>query len=554
MSSKMIIKCFEEEITIDFIKDYNEFIKKCHKEFDMDEDQIKSFKLYKLDDDDKLDIDNENDFKDNIEDGGEIKFIIKTCERKKKKEKASEEVKKDEQSKEEKKDEEKKEEKVEKKEEKKEEEEKKKEEEKKEEQQKLDNKNISSSIQDTGSSKIIETSTNEKFQEEMNKKYEEIKRLITEQNEERKKKEEEMREENKKNLKKSINEVKQFLMTFQEEMKNNNTKMNESMTQLSSIQNNPKEEQVNKKMLDAIIESTNNKSTELESQIKTLVEKIQKISETIENQSKVIVQQNKEEENKFYGCSFVDGNYILNIYHDDLMNMKVLNHDITLINNGTLSWPENAFIYGKSNDNILECKLSVNKNKEIKPNESVNVRVLVNLKNIQNQNNEITLPIKLSFEDQSIKIKQNGFKVIIKVKETKQISMQEPQMTESNIKKIPPNNQSQINNEQTNTNQNKEDKKNKTNKNSTQTPNPNMQNPSSNEVNQSTNKKKNNKLDFDINNNNQNPNNTTNKPAKVIQQVPDENPPEPSLNTSKKPKANTQQQNLISNDMSDDML
>ena len=179
MSSKMIIKCFEEEKTIDFIKDYNEFIKKCHKEFDMDEDQIKSFKLYKLDDDDKLDIENENDFKENIEDGGEIKFIIETCERKKKKEKASEEVKKDEQSKEEKKEEEKKEEKVEKKEEK---------EEKKEEQQKLDNKNISSSIQDTGSSKIIETSTNEKFQEEMNKKYEEIKRLITEQNEERKKK------------------------------------------------------------------------------------------------------------------------------------------------------------------------------------------------------------------------------------------------------------------------------------------------------------------------------------------------------------------------------
>ena len=339
-------------------------------------------------------------------------------------------------------------------------------------------------------------------------------------------------------------------MTLQEEMKNNNTKINESMTQLSSIQNNPKEEQVNKKMLDAIIESTNNKSTELEIQIKTLVEKIQKISETIENQSKVIVQQKKEEENKFYGCSFVDGNYILNIYHDDLMNMKVLNHDITLINNGTLSWPENAFIYGKSNDNILECKLlTVNKNKEIKPNESVNVKVLVNLKNIQNQNNEITLPINLFFQDQSIQIKQNGFKVIIKVKETKQISMQEPQMTESNIKKIPPNNQSQINNEQTNTNQNKEDKKNKTNKNSTQTPNPNMQNPSSNEVNQSTNKKKNNKLDFDINNNNQNPNNTTNKPAKVIQQVPDENPPEPSLNTSKKPKANTQQQNPISNDI-----
>ena len=56
-------------------------------------------------------------------------------------------------------------------------------------QQKLDNKNISSSIQDTGSSKIMETSTNEKFQEEMNKKYEEIKRLITEQNEERKKRE-----------------------------------------------------------------------------------------------------------------------------------------------------------------------------------------------------------------------------------------------------------------------------------------------------------------------------------------------------------------------------
>ena len=233
-----------------------------------------------------------------------------------------------------------------------------------------------------------------------------------------------------------MNDIKQFLITLKDELKSNNTKINESMTQLSSIQNNPKEEEkVNKKMLDSIIESTTNKSKELENQIKTLVEKIEKISETIENQSKVIVQK-KEEENKFYGCSFVDGNYILNIYHDELMNMKVLNHDITLINNGTLSWPENAFIYGKSNDNILECKLlTVNKNKEIKPNESVNVKVLVNLKNIQNQNNEITLPIKLFFQDQSIQIKQNGFKVIIKVKETKQISMQEPQMTESNTEK-----------------------------------------------------------------------------------------------------------------------
>ena len=79
------------EKTIDFIEDYNEFIKKCHKEFNMDEDQIKSFKLYKLDEGDELDIDIENDFKDNIEDGGEIKFIIKTCEKKKKKEKPSEE-------------------------------------------------------------------------------------------------------------------------------------------------------------------------------------------------------------------------------------------------------------------------------------------------------------------------------------------------------------------------------------------------------------------------------------------------------------------------------
>ncbi len=373
-------------------------------------------------------------------------------------------------------------------------------------------------------------------------------------NEERKKKEEEMREENKKNLKKNIGEVKQFLMTLYEEMKNNNTKIYESMSQLSTIQNNPKEEPINKKMLDAIIESTNNKSTELENQIKTLVEKIQKISETIENQSKVIIQQKKEEENKFYGCSFVDGNYILNIYHDDLMNMKVLNHDITLINNGTLSWPENAFIYGKSNDNILECKSStVNKNKEIKPNESVNVRVLVNLKNIQNQNNEITLPIKLFFQDQSIQIKQNGFKVIIKVKETKQISMQEPQMTESNIKKIPPNNQSQINNEQTNTNQNKEDKKNKTNKNSTQTPNPNMQNPSSNEVNQSSNKK-NNQPDNDINDNNQNTNFTTNEPKKENKQVSNKKTNKNKPETSTKSKVNTQQQNLISDDMSDDMF
>ena len=465
-SGKMIIEYFGEKKTFEFIKDYNQFITKCHQEFDMSEEEIKSFKLYKLDEGDEIDIEKEDDFIDNIEefnDNGEIIFIIKSSGRKKKEDKKEEkhveEEKKEEESKEEKKEEK----------------------EKKEEQQKSENKTISSSIQDTGSSKVKESSTeNENIKEEMKKMFEEMKKLIQESNEERKKAENEikeenkknmkknigevkqfllqlessikesneerkkteneLKEENKKNIKKNISEVKQFLIKLEEEMKENNTKINDSMTQISSLQNNPKEEQINKSMLDAISESTVKKSTELEEQIKKLDEKIQKISEIIENQSKIQVQQIKEEE-KFYGCSFDDGNYILNMYYDDLMNMKFIKYDITLTNNGTLPWPENAYVNGKSNDNILECKsITVNKNKQIEPKEKIVAKILVNLSNIQNQNCEITLPINLFFQNQSIQIKQNGFKIIIKVKETKIITSGTDKQNIENINTNPINN------------------------------------------------------------------------------------------------------------------
>ena len=147
-------------------------------------------------------------------------------------------------------------------------------EEKPEEKISKENKNdeqknkISSSIDDIGLSKIKETFTSEmeKFKEEMKKMIEGIKETSTQTNEEKKNSDPVINEIGK--FKKNFKDIKQFLVSMKEEenmneikkslikieegMNNYNTKINESLTQLSSIQNNPKEEQINKSMLDAI--------------------------------------------------------------------------------------------------------------------------------------------------------------------------------------------------------------------------------------------------------------------------------------------------------------
>ena len=538
MTTTMRVKYFDEEKTFEEITDYNTFKKKCYEEFEMSEEEKISFKLYRIDDSgDRLDVENEADFKDNLEpdENNNIIFLIISSGRKK----------------------------IEKPEEKPEEKQVEKPEEKPEEKISKENKNdeqknkISSSIDDIGLSKIKETFTSEmeKFKEEMKKMIEGIKETSTQTNEEKKNSDPVINEIGK--FKKNFKDIKQFLVSMKEEenmneikkslikieegMNNYNTKINESLTQLSSIQSKPKEEEINKSMLDAIkneikelFTSSTNKSTELENQIKLLTQKIE------ENQQK------KKDENQFYGCSFVDGNYILNYYYEDLMEMKNLNYDITLINNGNLSWPQNAFLSGKSNDGILECKSTiVNQNDEIAPNNQTQVKILVSLENIQNKNCESILPIKLSFQDQEKKIKQNVFKIIIKVKETKKISIPQINSTINN---------NQIHNDsplmQPLTNENTLTKSN------TKSSNDNI----TNNVNDININKKNDKVtnpSLDSNNNITNdPNNIEvheTSPEKQITHPPKKDTEEPIniTNDSKKPthNVNPEKTNIISEDM-----
>ena len=558
MSTTMKVKYFDEEKTFEEITDYNTFKKKCYEEFEMSEEEKISFKLYRIDDSgDRLDVENEADFKDNLEpdDNNNIIFLIKSSGRKK--------IEKPEEKPEEKQVEKPEEKPEEKQVEKPEEKQVEKPEEKPEEKISKENKNdeqknkISSSIDDIGLSKIKETFTSEmeKFKEEMKKMIEGIKETSTQTNEEKKNSDPVINEIGK--FKKNFKDIKQFLVSMKEEenmneikkslikieegMNNYNTKINESLTQLSSIQSKPKEEEINKSMLDAIkneikelFTSSTNKSTELENQIKLLTQKIE------ENQQK------KKDENQFYGCSFVDGNYILNYYYEDLMEMKNLNYDITLINNGNLSWPQNAFLSGKSNDGILECKSTiVNQNDEIAPNNQTQVKILVSLENIQNKNCESILPIKLSFQDQEIKIKQNVFKIIIKVKETKKISIPQINSTINNT---------QIPNEtphmQPQTNENTLTKSN------TKSSNDNI----TNNVNDININKKNDKVtnpSLDSNNNITNdPNNIEvheTSPEKQITHPPKKTTEEPIniTNDSKKPthNVNPEKTNIISEDM-----
>ena len=162
-----------------------------------------------------------------------------------------------------------------------------------------------------------------------------------------------------------------------------------------------------------------NKSKILENQINNLNKEIEIIKEKNDNKNQIPTKKNI---NPFYGCNFVDENYILEISGIELMKMNyIFNHKITLINNGNLPWPKNSFIYGISNDGTLECKpLILNTNKEIIPNEKITKEISINLENIKNGNYEIILPLKLFFQDKSKSIKQNEF--ILKVKAINLIS------------------------------------------------------------------------------------------------------------------------------------
>ncbi len=242
---------------------------------------------------------------------------------------------------------------------------------------------------------------------------------IKEENKKIKEENKNIKEENKNLKKNNLSEISNLRLEIND-LKEENKKMKEENKNLKDEINNIKEENKNIK---ENMNSSINKSINLENQIKNLNEEIEIINKTINNQNPKQIPEKKG----FYECFFEKGNDIVNIIGIELMEMNyVLNYEISLINKGNLPWPKNTFIYGKSNDGLLECKpIILNKNKEIMPKEKIVAKISItifNIKNIINRNYEIILPLKLSFEDKSKPIKQNGF--VLKVKATNLISRQ----------------------------------------------------------------------------------------------------------------------------------
>ncbi len=78
--TQMIIKYYDKEKKFNYINNYKDFLEKCCKTFEIDENEFKSLLIYKLDEDDKLIIENENDFKEclDVNDDNQIKYILES--------------------------------------------------------------------------------------------------------------------------------------------------------------------------------------------------------------------------------------------------------------------------------------------------------------------------------------------------------------------------------------------------------------------------------------------------------------------------------------------
>jgi hypothetical protein len=78
MSIIMEVRYFDETKKFDSINNYQQFLEKCYKEFDMSVEEKKSLKIFILDDRDEMTVENEEDFNDNknsINDNNELNCI-----------------------------------------------------------------------------------------------------------------------------------------------------------------------------------------------------------------------------------------------------------------------------------------------------------------------------------------------------------------------------------------------------------------------------------------------------------------------------------------------
>ena len=87
----MKVRYYDEMKKFDFIDNYQQFLEKCYKEFDMSEKEKKSLKIFILDDGDEIMIENEGDFDENKSLFNDNICILKSSGRKPKNKKENKE-------------------------------------------------------------------------------------------------------------------------------------------------------------------------------------------------------------------------------------------------------------------------------------------------------------------------------------------------------------------------------------------------------------------------------------------------------------------------------
>ena len=77
---KIILNYFDKKVEINEICKYQEFLNQCYKLLEMSEEEISTLKIYKLDEGDEISIENENDYNDNlnVNENNQIIFILKS--------------------------------------------------------------------------------------------------------------------------------------------------------------------------------------------------------------------------------------------------------------------------------------------------------------------------------------------------------------------------------------------------------------------------------------------------------------------------------------------
>ena len=551
--TKIIVKYFDKEKHFKKIEDYEEFLNKCYSDFEMNEEEKQSLKLKVLDYGDEVDIENENDFHDNLnpDENNQIIYILysKKGEKKNKNKKTEvisneiiqmsniippEENKEDKNIKEnleknkkqnkiknENLEENKKQNKIINEENKK--------------QNKIKNENLEENKKQKNKNENINNISNINTNLNLNqidysKIQEDNEKLRTFLIEQVKKENQQLEKSLKSIFKKSINEVKSFLIGIDQSVQkinSENQSFRESIIQtLSSIQQttvqnnndfsnvsqiNNTLENIQKSLTDNINLNIQ-KYSNLETQIKNLNEKFDAIQKNIQNennnkkipkleleniqrndfqiendedvnlqendkynnnrkntkikdskdnknalnenvrtiqtpryddlQNRVINQynhnfndsnnkkinnsnnehlndsNNEDNENinnnfqiinEFYGCNFEEEGIELTKDYNELHESKSHTIKLTLLNNGTLPWPKNSFIIGKSENNVLEVKTNINKNNEILPKKKLSIQIIISFNKIKNENSQYILCLKLLIPNKESEIKQNEY-------------------------------------------------------------------------------------------------------------------------------------------------